>query len=196
MDRRADRTSAGERLLGWILPLAHLIVVTLALVVVAVGTGSLEPALDAIGTIAGIAAYSALWAATWWTTWRALRSVPAPSGEVTVGEATSAGVRWGGIDGLLFYLCLVAYGVLKLVIGVFASVRPGAGVAEPVSASVASVVAVLPFAVAGAIVAYAVGAAIGYVLALFVWCALRLARRSADWCVADGGETGLLAETP
>ncbi|MDQ2745465.1 MAG: hypothetical protein M3Z66_24670 [Chloroflexota bacterium] len=99
---------AANRLFRWSLATFHAGLLVLLLVIVLYSFSDLAGALKNVGTIPGLAIYLALWTSTWWTTGKAARDVT-PDGSLRVNELVRRGMIWGGVNGAIFVLVLLAY---------------------------------------------------------------------------------------
>lgn len=175
-----SRSPAGpDPLVVWCLATFH------AAFLVAVGvlalhrSGAAGDLLAGLGTLQGFALFLALWTVTWWTTrrWLAEATVDARAGTTpSVGASLVPALKWGGLDGLVFLLFLVA--VLLV---------PNAVAAGTVSAVYVLALLVL----VGSLVAAVVGALVGGLFALVDLALLRAAgygpRPGAGRADAGGG---------
>ena len=126
-DRRhaeATEQSVGRRLTAWGLATFHAAGFVLVLLVPLYAAGGLGTLLQGLNTATGLALFGALWAASWLCTRQALRrTVPVPTSAGHTGSnerrprlwvALGQGALWGGVNGVLFLLCL--FGALLPVI--------------------------------------------------------------------------------
>ena len=164
-----DNASQQESLLAWALATFHTAFFIVALVSVLYWLGSLGGLLGSLNTLLGFALFGILWLSTWWTTRRTLRRVArlyqAPSfAELVWGVENpplfSAGffsqaVWWGGVNGAVFFLCIL--GLLLVNTLVFILANPGEDV---------GLINLVFLGLIGVIVAGIVGAAAGLVLAV------------------------------
>jgi hypothetical protein len=158
--------SRPPRLVVWSLATFH----TAFLLVLGVAAlhlaGVVGDALAGLGTWAGIALYLVLWATTWWTTRRWLGALDGDpfAGRADVDGALWPAAIWGGVDGVLFFLVLLA------VLGAQAFARAGVDVLSFLAVA----------AVVGGLLAFAVGSVAGLLLGSFDLLALRVAGGTAS----------------
>lgn len=149
--------------LGWVLGTFHTAAVGLALLVLAYPGGGLGVALASLSTITGLALFIALWAITVFATSRAIRGLDLVGG-AAAGYHRRA-LRWGALNGLLFLWSLAALLALQQLITAPGTLQPqslllGAGFVGGL----------------GSLLALAVGAVVGLVLASIDQAGLALAR--------------------
>lgn len=163
-------------LLVWALATFHAAVLVLALVLIVYRAGSLAGALHNVGTLPGVALFAALWIATCWTTGRAVRSSDwMPEMAPPVGSLLQRGAGWGGINGIIFFLCLDTTIALSAL---------AAGRLPNVATSIAFF---LGTSVVGSIPAFLVGGAVGMIFASVDIVVLEVVRRISITHGADAG---------
>lgn len=97
-------SSHPDSLLVWCLASFHTGLFVLIPVTVAHSTGALGDFLGGLSTLVGLALYLWLWAITWWTNRRFLTTASLTADRT----ALIAAVKWGGVNGVAFFLGLVA----------------------------------------------------------------------------------------
>jgi len=157
---------------AWALGTFHTSVVGIALLLLVYPGGGLPAALGGLGTITGLALFVALWTTTVYSTDRAVRGVRLIGADrAASGAFYGRALRWGAANGVLFFIALVVIVVTNAV------------VTAPPGAPSVQIGAILPFAALelglGTLVAFAIGASAGLVLATLDLAALRIARAVA-----------------
>ena len=71
--------------------------------------GPLGDLLSGLDTLVGLALYGCLWASTWWTTRRWLAEIDE---DADLPAAVGTGVKWGGVDGVLFFWAIFAIAIV------------------------------------------------------------------------------------
>lgn len=155
-------------MIGWILGSFHTAVLGVALLVLVYRGGGLGQALGGLSTLTGLALFIALWTTTVFTTGRAFRGLDPLGAGAPTGVLYRRALRWGAANGVLFFASLLAI----LVANTLASAAPGV--------QVGAILAIAAFeGILGALVAFAIGAITGLVLATVDLAALRMARAIA-----------------
>jgi hypothetical protein len=167
----------------WGLATFHTVAFVLLLLVLLYAGGSLGSLLQGLNTELGFGLFGALWATNWLCTRRALRGLGAlrpvaegwPKGLRRLrwlGSVSGQGVVWGGVNGVLFLLCLLGVAIASFVVSL-----PFAGLdaARGVPAAVAGFGIFLAF---GAVAAFIVGACVGAVFSVVDGALLALADRA------------------
>lgn len=181
----AARMSPDVRLMAFILPPFHLVVLTLILVMVAYASGSLGQQLESIGTLSGIVLYVVLWLSTTWTTRRAIGQALSQSADPRgVPSPTMVAMKWGGINGILFFVALLVMYLAAAIQTMFGSSESALVTSPSIRQFALGLFGILPYIAIAAIVAFGVGAAIGFVLSLLDRGAIRLGGRIAAWSMS------------
>ncbi len=186
---------AERRLLVWGLGTFHAVSLVLLLLVLVYSAGGLGSALQGLSTALGFLLFGALWGTSWFCTGRAARRVASVDltrggGVVRTGGAADSmaasrrpwvagpvwvlaqGLLWGGVNGVLFLLCLVSVAAVSL-----AASSPGRfGGTSGTGVELGAVFYGFAFAFGlGGVVAFIVGALAGLVFALVDCLLLALA---------------------
>ncbi len=96
------------RLLEWCFGTFHPAFLVLAAFLLLYATGNAGAVLGALNTLLGVGVFALLWATTWWSTQRAVRGLY-ENGQFFIpafGDMLSVGVKWGAVNGALFFLFL------------------------------------------------------------------------------------------
>ncbi|MDP9320044.1 MAG: hypothetical protein M3P16_02980 [Chloroflexota bacterium] len=154
---------------GWALGTFHTSVVGIALLLLVYPGGGLSVALGGLSTISDLALFGALWSTTVYSTGRATRGLRLLGADrAASGAFYRRALRWGAANGVLFFVALVVIVVTNAV------------VTAPPGAPSVQIGAILPIAALevglGTMVAFAIGALLGLVLATLDLVALRIAR--------------------
>jgi hypothetical protein len=95
----------------------HAVSLTLALVLLLYLTLDLGEALDGLCTAAGLAIFAALWATSVYCTHRGMRDAQLrPDEPASAGRVLRNGENWGAWNGVLFFWCLLAAGMVLVII--------------------------------------------------------------------------------
>jgi hypothetical protein len=152
-------------LLVWVLGTFHTSAFGIALLLLLYPRGRFGATLESLSTLSGLAIFIALWATTLFTTRRALSGLTwLDDDPVLMGVFFRRALRWGGVNGLLFF---VALGMIVLVSSVLAA--PGS-ITSQVLTFFAFIGAI------GVVVSYVIGALVGVTLGALDIAALRTAR--------------------
>lgn len=152
-------------LLWWVLGSFHTIVFGLALLLLLYPRGSFGATLGSLSTLSGLAIFLALWATTLFTTRRALAGLNwLDDDPAQMAVFFRRALRWGGVNGLLFFIAL---GAILLVSALLTA--PGS-ITRPALTFGAFLFWI------GVAVSYAVGAVVGVTLGALDIAALRIAR--------------------
>jgi hypothetical protein len=149
--------------LGWILGTFHTVALALVLLLLVYPRGGLGATLVNLSTVTGLALFVALWTTTLFTTRRAIAGLDLLGG-ATAGFHRRA-LRWGGVNGMLFFVCLVAILVVNAIL-----------TAPPAANAGAIFLTAAFYGMFGLAFAFVIGALVGIVLATLDLGALRLAR--------------------
>jgi hypothetical protein len=95
----------------------HAVSLTLALVLLLYLTLDLGEALDGLCTAAGLAIFAALWATSVYCTHRGMRDAQLrPDEPASAGRVLRNGENWGAWNGVLFFWCLLAAGMVLVAV--------------------------------------------------------------------------------
>ncbi|MGH2354747.1 MAG: hypothetical protein ACRDI2_16900 [Chloroflexota bacterium] len=169
--------TGSQRLVALGLATFHTVGFVLILLVVLYIGGGLGSLLEGLNTAIGFVLFGALWATNGFCTQRALRrTLPAspaspgsPRGLRRLEVAIGQGVLWGGLNGVLFLLCLVGVLLVSLIPSV------AAGGLDGLAQVPAAVFGFAIYAVLGAALAFVVGAIVGAVFGALDYTLLALA---------------------
>ena len=154
-----------DGLVHWVLGTFHTSAVGLALLLLVYPRGGLGATLSNLSTLSGLAIFIALWATTVFATRRALLGLNWLDDDPTqMAMFFRRALRWGGVNGLLFFLALGAILLLNALLTARGSITPPA---LTVFAFIGAI---------GVVVSYAIGAVVGVTLGALDVAALRVAR--------------------
>ncbi len=176
----------GEHLIAFILPLFHVVVLTIVLVMFAYAGGGFGEQLDAIGTMNGIALYGALCLSTTWTTRRALDGARSKSStERGTSNGSMMAIKWGGLNGTVFFAALVVLYLINFFGGIRITGQAGFMAQLSMSELASGLIAFIPYIVIASIFAFGVGAVIGVGFSLLDRGAISIGGRLARWSMAE-----------
>ena len=145
-----------SRLLALALGTFHAVLITLTAVVLLYLTVNLGEALAELNTAVGLAVFGALWGTSVYCTHRGITDAGLqPGREAPAANVLRNGATWGAWNGMLFFWCLLAGGLLFL----FLTAENGGQAAGVV------VFGTVAFGV-GTIASYAVGSFLGLLVAV------------------------------
>lgn len=152
--------------LGWILGTFNTAALGLVLLLLVYPRGRLGAALGGLSTATGLALFIALWATTLLTTGRALAGLDWLGDEPrTMGIFYRRALRWGALNGVLFFVVLVAILLTNAI--VTAPSAPNVGALLTIAAF---------YGLFGMLFAFVIGALIGVTLGALDIAALRISR--------------------
>lgn len=171
-----DAAGAASPLLAWALAAFSVAFLVAAALFAFHARGVLGDLLEGLSPVVGIALYLVLWGTTWATTRRALAGgvLSTDGRRPTVHRIVGTGGLWGGVNGALFFLVLLAAVAAAIVLRAVALGDPSYLVLALYVAGVGAV---------GTAVAFAVGAALGVLFAALTTGLVRVGARLAG---ADG----------
>lgn len=146
-----------DALVTWTLATFHTSAFLLVALLFLYSQGVLHQVLQGLSTAVGLALFAALWGLTYATTDQALSGLE--DDDAFIGR----GLRWGGVNGVLFLWVLVLVQGTALVL---------AGLRDPLGALLFGLI----FLAIGSIVAFGVGALVGLIFANVDLALLALAR--------------------
>jgi hypothetical protein len=169
-----------DRLLAWGLATFHAAGFVLLLVTLLHVAGGLGSALGSLNTVVGLGLYAVLWVTAWWAARQAVRGLrlAEPDRPIAGWELLGRGFLWGGVNGAVFWLVLLALLVIQSL--------AGGTTRDPVSLGLALVSFLVLFLGIGVGVAFAVGGLVGLLFATVDWTALALAH--ALWRAGAAGQ--------
>jgi hypothetical protein len=148
---------------AWVLGTFHTVALGLVLLLLVYPRGGLGATLGNLSTLTGLALFVALWATTVFTTGRAIAGLDLLGG--TTSGFHRRALRWGGVSGTLFFLCLVGILVVNAIL-----------TAPPATNVGAIFLSAAFYGTFGLAFAFVIGALVGIVFATLDLWALRLAR--------------------
>ena len=166
MDDEARAGRSIPHLLVFALATFNVLLLALVVVIVAYRDGWLSDALDPLNTLLGLGAFAALWALSWWTGTRVARGWSLEHFP-PIAELWARSVFWGGVAGVIALLVPL---VPALVLGL---IEEGWR-----DALATGIWAALLYAFIACGFAFAVGAAVGFVLATIDRVVLAFALRA------------------
>jgi hypothetical protein len=106
-----------SRLVALALGTFHAVLFTLALVLLLYLTIDLGEALDGLNTLAGLAIFGALWTTSVYCTHRGMHDAGLePGSAAAAGPVLRSGESWGAWNGVLFFWCLLAAGLVLVAV--------------------------------------------------------------------------------
>lgn len=176
------RESKPTALLDLALATFHTTLFFALLIFIGYVSGALGNLLASLNTFIGLALYALLWATTWWTTRRARQGLNWNSlaDSLVTSKLIVKSLLWGGLNGLLVFLVLFAFYLVKFVGLALFSDLAGFAVQGP-PALVAGAFQIIAYSLlalaAGSTFAFVIGGLVGLVFAVLDRIMIALARR-------------------
>lgn len=167
----------------------HTIFLVLLAVLFLYAGGNIAGILQSLNTLIGTGIFLLLWATTWYCTQRAAKEIRVGDSIVfpTRGNWLWAGMKWGAVNGVVFFLFLLFIG-LALFIVLPTGPTPDSISALETRISLASCIGIFALALGG-VIAFLVGGIAGFIFALMDGAIILLAYKMASSLGVGRSET-------